>query len=197
MCKKEFVNKEYEARAMLSEDQYNALMNYYNKCKTKKVYSTNTNNYFDYDSLYLTDNHIVLRTRNISDKNYELTLKIKEEKCDLEHNLVLTLDEYNKINESAIIPDSEIKDIIIEKWIDLKKLKRICSLKTERLEVNYKKYLFVIDKNYYRDKVDYNVEVESFSRKSAQLYLAKKTVKFGVIIKKGYVSKSKRAIYNI
>ena len=76
-------------------------------------------------------------------------------------------------------------------------IKKICSLKTERLEIHYKKYLLVIDKNYFRDKVDYNVEVESFSRKAAQLYLVKKTAKFGVTFNKGYVSKSRRAIYNL
>lgn len=194
---KNFVNKEFEARAMVSEEQYAALMKHYGKCKTQKSYLVNTNNYFDYEDLFLTNNHMVLRTRNISDESYELTLKIKDEKCDIEHNYVLTLDEYNKMNDNLVFPSNEIKCVLSSRGINPTKLKKICSLKTERLEIHYKKYLLVIDKNYFRDKVDYNVEVESFSRKAAQLYIVKKTAKFGVTFKKGYVSKSRRAIYNL
>ena len=65
------------------------------------------------------------------------------------------------------------------------------------MEIKYKKYTLVIDKNYFRNRVDYNVEVESFSRKAAKIYLLKHVLPFGITYKKGYVSKSRRAIYNL
>ena len=197
MRETDFINMEYEARAMISEEQYQAIINYYSKVKTAKKYSTNFNTYFDYENLYLTNHHIVLRTRAIDNDSYELTLKSKGVEGDIEYNHILTLDEYNKMREKSIISDCQVKEELIKLGIEPKKLKVIADLRTERLEIQYKKYLLVIDKNYFRNRVDYNVEIESFSKKAAQKYLFKRFYKFGVTYKKGYVSKSKRAIFDL
>ena len=197
MTRNEFINMEYEARAMVSEKQYLDILQYYSKTKKEKRQSVNFNTYYDYLSLALTDNHIVLRTRSISNKDYELTLKIKGAKGDTEFNRLLTSKEYELMRKKVELPDCQIKYELIQKGIDLSRLTLITDLKTERYEIFYKKYIIVIDKNYYRGRVDYNVEVEASSKKDAIKLLNKKFKNFGVSYKKGYVSKSKRAIYNL
>ena len=71
------------------------------------------------------------------------------------------------------------------------------TLKTKRLEVNFEDYLLVIDKNFYNNKIDFNIEVESTSRELAQKYLIETISKYGITYKKDYVSKSRRAILKL
>ena len=193
----DIVNLEHEARAMVTEEQYNQILAHYLKSKKQKKYIVNYNTYFDYEDLYLTNHHMVLRTRNISDKEHELTLKIKGEDGDIEYNHPLTSQEYDSLREKVLIPDSQVKDELLKLKIDLNKLVRITDLKTERLEIQHRNYLLVIDKNYFRNRVDYNVEVESYSKKAARNYLNFKFGRFGVEYKNGYISKSRRAICNL
>ena len=197
MLKNDFINTEYEARAMVNEKQYKEIYAHFIKSGLKKRESINLNTYFDYEDLFLTNNHMVLRTRQINKNEYELTLKIKGENGDQEFNHVLTLDEYNKMRENSAIPNSIVKDKLTDNKIDLSKLKLITDLRTDRLELFKGDQIIVIDKNYFRNRVDYNVEVESTSKESAISVLNQLFSPFGVTYKKGYISKSRRAIFNI
>ena len=189
------INLVYEARVMITKNQYSQIKKSYASEKSREF--TNTNFYFDYENLYLTNHGIVLRVRNIDDKEYELTLKIKGENGDSEVNHSLTSNEARLIIESSTIPLSNVLDELKKRNIDLTKLKLIVSLKTERVEIKYPNYLFVIDKNNYRNKVDFNIEVESTSKKAAENYLNQIISKFNIENKKDYISKSRRAIYNL
>ena len=64
-------------------------------------------------------------------------------------------------------------------------------------EIIEKDYVLVIDKNYFRDRVDFNVEVESTSKEKAISCLNTYFSPFGVEYKKGYISKSRRAIFSL
>lgn len=197
MKNNDFINMEYEARAMVSENQYLQILAHFLKSKEDKKQFTNFNTYFDYEDLFLTNNHMVLRTRRIGDNEYELTLKIKGDKGDIEYNTSLTSNQYDEMKRSTTIPDSIVKDKLLENNIDLNKLQFITDLKTDRLEVYSNNHIIVIDKNYYRNRVDYNVEVESNSKESAISVLNDTFSSFGVTYKKGYISKSRRAIFNL
>ena len=197
MKNNDFINMEYEARAMVNENQYLQILAHFLKSKENKKQFTNFNTYFDYEDLFLTNNHMVLRTRRIGDNEYELTLKIKGDKGDIEYNTSLTSNQYEEMKRSATIPDSIVKDKLLENNIDLDKLQYITDLKTDRLEVYSNNHIIVIDKNYYRNRVDYNVEVESNSKESAISVLNDTFSSFGVTYKKGYISKSRRAIFNL
>ena len=197
MKNNDFINMEYEARAMVNENQYLQILAHFLKSKENKKQFTNFNTYFDYEDLFLTNNHMVLRTRRIGDNEYELTLKIKGDKSDIEYNTSLTSNQYDEMKRSATIPDSIVKDKLLENNIDLNKLQFITDLKTDRLEVYSNNHIIVIDKNYYRNRVDYNVEVESNSKESAISVLNDTFSSFGVTYKKGYISKSRRAIFNL
>ena len=189
------INLEYEERVMITENQYSQIVEEYSKYEQKKI--VNTNYYFDYEDLELTNSGMVLRARNIDDQIFELTLKIKQENGDIEVNHPLTSNEFLDIIENKEIPDSEVLVLLNSKNIDLESIKLITSLKTERIEIEFPEYLFVIDKNYYNNKVDFNLEVESTSKKDAKTYLNQIISQFGIENKKDYISKSRRAIYNL
>ena len=189
------INLEYEERVMITENQYSQIVKSYANYEHKEI--VNTNYYFDYEDLQLTNSGMVLRVRNINDQIYELTLKIKQENADVEINHPLTSNEFNDIISNVNIPDSEVLVKINSLNIDVDRLKLITSLKTERIEIQFPEYLFVIDKNYYNDRVDFNLEVESTSKKRAKTCLNQIISQFGIENKKDYISKSRRAIYNL
>lgn len=197
MPKSIHINNEYEARLMLNEEQYSSLLSHYKNMNLKKRELTNLNSYFDTEELTLTELNMVLRTREINTDKYELTLKVKEDQFDKEYNLPISKEEYQKLKDNFELKESKIKDILISFGIDINKIKFITDLLTYRLEVTFPNYLLVIDKNLYRNKVDYNVEVESTSREDAIKYLNESVKYLNIEYKKGYIYKSRRALLDL
>lgn len=197
MSENDNINMEFEARVMLDEIQYNKIRDYYISHYSNYREIVNENSYFDTPDLYLTKHHTVLRTRTINGENKELTLKIQLDDYCLEINHELTSNEEKALFENGEITNERILEKLSEYEIDISSIRLITTLKTERIEIEFPDYLFVIDKNYYREKVDYNLEVESTSELLAETYLKEIIAPYGVTYKKDYISKSKRAIYNL
>ena len=191
------INMEYEARVMINEEQYLNIRKHYLNSKYSKEEIINENFYFDTEDLKLTSSHKVLRMRKINNSKYELTLKIKGENGDIEINHKLTDNEKDDLLENSIISYPPILDKLKESNIDPSSIRYITNLKTERLEVRLESCLLVIDKNYYRNKVDFNLEVESSAKSLAKSQLEEIIKPFGLSIKKDYINKAKRAIYNL
>ena len=188
------VNLEYEARAMLSEQEYSTIKNEY-LCKYENVtFLVNENAYFDTPDLFLTDHHMVLRVRTIDESKKELTLKIQRQDVCIEINHNLTLEEEKELFENGRIPNQPIRGMLLDSGVRLRDIKYITTLKTERIEIEIDKYLFVLDKNYYRNKVDYNIEVESTSEIEAKRILKEILDSFGIEYRTNYINKAKRAI---
>ena len=191
------INMEYEARVMITENQYSLVKDFYLNSGKECHQLVNINYYYDDEKLTISSNNEVLRLRTIDDNKRELTLKIKGDNGDIEINRPLTLNEMNEIMEKANISDVEIINRIKELGVNLEDLKLVAKLKTERIEVQEIDYLLVIDKNYYNDKIDFNIEVESTSKSLAIDRLKEIITKFDLEYKKDYISKSRRAIYNL
>ena len=191
------INMEYEARVMINEEQYLNIRKHYLNSKYSKEEIINENFYFDTEDLKLTSSHKVLRMRKINNSKYELTLKIKGENGDIEINHKLTDKEKDDLLENSIISYSPILNKLKESNIDPSSIRYITNLKTERLEVRLESCLLVIDKNYYRNKVDFNLEVESSAKSLAKSQIEEIIEPFGLSIKKDYINKAKRAIYNL
>lgn len=189
------ISLECEARVMIDEKTYLAIKEYYlNKAKAYRSF-INTNTYIDTPDLYLINHHMVLRIREINNDKKELTLKIKAENGDKEYNYpLIDKKEMDNLIHNMDIPYDEIKNILLNHGIDLSTLKIITTLVTERIEIPHKKYLFVIDKNFYKGIIDYNLEVEAENKQKAKYYINKLGKPFNVKYKKGYVSKSHRAV---
>ena len=191
------INMEYEARVMINEEQYINIRKHYLNSKYPKEEIINENFYFDTEDLKLTSSHKVLRMRKINNSKYELTLKIKGENGDIEINHKLTDKEKDDLLENSIISYSPILNKLKESNIDPSSIRYITNLKTERLEVRLEYCLLIIDKNYYRNKIDFNLEVESSAKSLAKSQLEEIIKPFGLSIKKDYINKAKRAIYNL
>ena len=191
------VSMEYEARVMIGESEYLKIKEEYLNIGRICREFTNKNTYFDSPDLYLTHHHMVLRIREIDDLEKELTLKIKGEDGDIEitHNIE-SEEEYQKLL-SGNISNLEIEKEISSRGGDIKSLGVITTLTTERVEVEFDDHLLVIDKNFYNNKIDFNLEVESTSRELAKEYLEKVISKYGIAYKKDYISKSRRAILKL
>ena len=197
MLKDTLINNEYEARAMISESQYQEIHDYFSKVDEEKRSLVNINYYFDDDKGNIIKNGMVLRIREIDGQNYELTLKIKEENSDKELNLPLCIENKDEYINNFVITNKEMIKELKARNVDVSKIKFLISLKTERLEVTYPNFILVIDKNEYNNIIDYNVEVESTSRREAISLLNKHFSPFGVTYKKGYISKSRRAFLSL
>ena len=191
------VSMEYEARVMISESEYLKIKEEYLNIGRICREFTNKNTYFDSPDLYLTHHHMVLRIREIDGLEKELTLKVKGEDGDIEitHNIE-SEEEYQKLL-SGNISNLDIEKEISSRGGDIKSLGVITTLTTERVEVEFDDHLLVIDKNFYNNKVDFNLEVESTSRELAKEYLEKVISKYGIAYKKDYISKSRRAILKL
>lgn len=193
----ENIAKEYEARVMINEEQYLNIRKHYLSSAYQYELIENENYYFDTNDLKLTNSHKVLRIRKINDQKFELTLKIQQADGCLEINQSLTSKEKDKLIERFDLSESKIKDELLKLNIALSEIKYITSLKTERVEVKLNQCLLVIDKNYFRDRIDYNLEVESDTESHAKSQLFSIIKEFNIKYKKDYINKAKRAIYNL
>ena len=165
------VAKEFEARIMLTDDEYLSIVSFYMKLFPNKHFIQNTNIYYDSEDLFLRKQGITFRHRIINDVSSELTIKIKGKDGDTEIN--------DKLN---IYPINEYKVI--------------ATLYNRRLEIEYEDHLLVIDKNSYGDIVDYNLEIEAKDNiDTAHKRLKEYIKKFHLsLINQKYQGKATRAI---
>lgn len=184
-------NIEIEKRVMLTEEQYNDLLRYALTYKSRKEMVLE-NHYFDDEDLSLRNAHHMLRIRSINGDEFELTLKVKGDKGDLEINEPLNKYEVDNLKRKLVIDNEEINNII--KNDTNKKIKYITSLKTKRIEIEFDNYLFVLDKNYYSDVIDYDLEIESSDLDVAEETIKKYCSEFHLQYSSSYKSKSRRAI---
>ena len=176
---------------MLNKHQYDALLEYASSFPNRKSF-TLINYYFDDKDLSLRKHHHMLRIRNIDSSSYEVTLKVKGEKGDLEINYPISYDEVNELIKAFDYNNDEINGYI--RKVTSKPIRYITSLKTERIEIEFSDYLFVLDKNYYSNIIDYNLEIESTSIEKANETIKKYCDQYGMQYSKDYQSKSRRAI---
>ena len=184
-------NIEIEKRVMLSKAQYDALLEYTSNYKDKESMVL-LNHYFDDEDLALRKAHHMLRIRNINDNQYELTLKVKGDNGDLEINDPISLEEVNELIEHFNYQINDIMDKV--RLVTSKEIRYITSLKTERIEIHFPNYLFVLDKNYYSDVIDYDLEIEANDIDIANETILKYCTLFGMQYDPNYKSKSRRAI---
>ena len=184
-------NIEIEKRVMLTASQYEALLSYASNYKDRKEMVL-VNHYFDDVDLSLRKAHHMLRIRNISGNSYELTLKIKGDNGDTEINEPLGASEVEDLLAKFICPSKLINEYISN--VSKKEIRYITSLKTERIEIMFDDYLFVLDKNYYSDVIDYDLEIEARDMAIASKAIEKYCSDFGMQYDPKYKSKSRRAI---
>lgn len=159
---------EIEAKMLLSELEYNQIIDSLNLNKLPKIHQTN--NYIDTPSLYFKKSKFSLRVRE-KDNELELTLKTHLKEGLLETNQIISKEEFNLFKNQGIFPIGEVKDILLNLSINLNELLIITSLSTERIEFIEDNNVISIDKNKYSGIIDYELEVESTSMENAKLVI--------------------------
>ena len=157
-------NIEIEAKVLLSEEQYELLVNYLGLDKYRKVKQTNY--YIDSKERILKQNDIALRIREKDD--FVLTLKTPLSEGLLEKNQTISWREYEHFEKSNSFPSGDIKLFLEMLGFNPDQLEILATFSTERIEMNIEDGLLSLDKNIYGENIDYEIEVEASSMDRAE-----------------------------
>ncbi|MFD1778218.1 CYTH domain-containing protein [Fredinandcohnia salidurans] len=148
---------EIEFKNILEEDEYRQLLSAFSISEDKKVIQENF--YFDTPKFSLKDVGAALRIR---EKNgiYTLTLKQPVKRGLLETHQVLSKEEAEQMLNGGNIIEGEVVSILKGLSIGTSDIRFFGSLKTKRAEVEYKNGLLVLDKSYYLNQIDFELEYE-------------------------------------
>ena len=193
------VEKEFESRVMLTDDEYLNIVSHYMKLYPNHHFLQNVNDYLDTSDLFLRSKHITLRIRTINDVRSELTLKIKGSNGDVEINDDISFKEKETLIKDRVFPEGNVKRYLLSLPKPLSEYKNIVSLYNRRLEIEHDNHLLVIDKNEYNGIIDYNLEIETkedinLSNKLLSEYIQKFSLSFG---QQKYSGKATRAINSV
>ncbi|WP_088825588.1 CYTH domain-containing protein [Listeria goaensis] len=148
---------EIEFRNLLSENEYETLCDLFRLKETD--FFEQTNYYLDTQDFALKQRLSALRIRQ-KGTHFEMTLKTPQGDGLLETSQLLGSDQAKAIFDGANIPTGPVRDKLATLNVSHEDLHYFGSLKTRRAEVTYKKGLLVFDKNFYGDKIDFDLEYE-------------------------------------
>lgn len=172
---------EIEFKNILEEDEYRQLLSAFSISEDKKVIQENF--YFDTPKFSLKDVGAALRIR---EKNgiYTLTLKQPVERGLLETHQVLSKEEAEQMLNGGNIIEGEVVSILKGLSIKTSDVRFFGSLKTKRAEVEYKNGLLVLDKSYYLNQIDFEVEYEVTDEVSGKVVFTELLQQYKIPIRK-------------
>ena len=145
------INNELEYKLMLTKKQFqNITLTYH----ANHDY-TQTNYYFTHP--YLQKHHYMLRVRH-KENTYEMTLKTPHQNYQKEYNLMISLDDFNKLKNHQPL-DNEIIQIL-KPHLDPTTLNQQFSLTTHRYDYILEHGILSLDHNTYCNQEDYELEFE-------------------------------------
>lgn len=151
-------NLEIEFKTLLSKEDFSRTIEYFHL--NEESFFTQINYYFDSINFQLKKQKIGLRVRTLTN-NAEITLKIPQKVGLLEINDVLSIDEAQKIIESATLPDyGNVYNKLTELGINKNDLRLIGSLTTKRAEKKLPQGLLALDESWYNEQHDFELELE-------------------------------------
>ncbi len=159
-------NIEIEAKVLLTEEEYDTLVEYLHLERYKRI--KQINHYIDTPDRKLKNNDFALRVRELDD--FTLTLKTPLSEGLLEKNQSLTWREYDDLEDKNVFPNGDIKDFLENCGFKVSELKVLASLTTYRIEYEYKSSLLSLDENSYGEHneiKDFELEVETTSMEKA------------------------------
>lgn len=150
-------NLEIEFKNMLTEEEYQHLLHQFS-IDENQIW-TQKNVYFDTPKGQLKQSEAALRIR-VKNGTYELTLKTKQDVGLLETNQVITKQDYDSLKDNHILIKGPVYEKLQSLEINPSDLQVITDLTTKRAEVPYQDGLLVLDKSFYSDIIDYELEYE-------------------------------------
>lgn len=151
---------EKEFKNLLTKEEYEQLLVHYQLDESAAIHQTNT--YYDTDDRQLQSLKMGLRIRTYDD-DAELTLKVLlQENEQLEITDALSLVEANQlISDKKIKNAGHVASMLKKENIDLDRLKPVGQLSTVRHTFSGEGGVYFLDKSYYQDQKDYELEFET------------------------------------
>ena len=150
-------NLEIEFKNMLNESEYEQLLNHFS-ISEEQIW-TQKNVYFDTKAFDLKRQKAALRVR-IKNNTYELTLKTQAEVGLLETNQMITKTDYTTLKHDHRLINGPVYEALMDLGININDLRAITDLTTKRAEVDYQDGLLVLDKSFYGEVIDFELEYE-------------------------------------
>jgi len=150
-------NIEIEFKNMLTKKEYERFLIEFNIDK-KQIFSQE-NHYFDTPDFALKNLGAALRIRKKGGVN-EMTLKQPATVGLLETNQILSATEASLALKLGRLPDGLVQQLIEENGIPFSNMEYFGSLITNRVEIEYKNGLLVLDHSSYLTIEDYELEYE-------------------------------------
>lgn len=153
------INKEVEAKALLTKNDYERIVNYFSLAKEKQFKQINY--YFDTDDMMFQSHKIAFRIRHLQKEDkYEMTAKLRQKDgSSIELNQYISYRDFVITLSCGNLPDGEVKERL-NLLIKDKKVNHIATLATFRYELKYDDGLLAIDENHYSNIIDYELEFE-------------------------------------
>lgn len=183
-------NIEIEAKVLLNEKDYKAIIAHLSLDKYHKI--KQKNHYIDSDALFLKHNGLALRIREKDD--FILTLKTPLSEGLLEKNQVISWKEYEDFRDQNIFPEGEIKKFLEIIGVKIPTIRIQTSMQTERIELDYKGATLCLDKNTYGKNLDYELEMSHTSIAGAEDLITELLNSIGIKFTFNEISKQSRAI---
>lgn len=149
--------REIEFKNFLTKQEFELLINYF-KLSPRDLESQ-TNIYFDTSDFALAKQKKALRIR-LKAQEIELTLKEAVVKANLEITDYLQTNDVELIFKTHTLPDGDVKKRLKLLNISMEFYK-IAELTTERYEFKFGDDLIALDKSFYYDHIDYEIELET------------------------------------
>ncbi|RKL67724.1 CYTH domain-containing protein [Salipaludibacillus neizhouensis] len=151
---------EIEFKNLISELTYSKLLRYYSP-NSSPIFEQ-VNHYFDTKNMGLQAKQSALRVR-YKGKKFILTLKQPHKIGLLETHQLLNEDEFKILKQKGTIPSGEVShqlESLLELPFGKLNLQYLGKLTTERTECNLPEGLLVLDKSFYFDCTDFEMEFE-------------------------------------
>ena len=153
---------EIEYKVLLTKTQYERLA----KNLPFPAAMTQVNYYFETDQFDLKRNGSALRIRK-KNGNYVLTLKEPHEEGILETHDKLTKAEFFQWIDGNPVAKPHTMEQLQKKEIEIEQLNYYGSLTTERKTFTEQNIAYFLDKSYYLEQTDYELEIEAPTQKQA------------------------------
>jgi uncharacterized protein YjbK len=163
-------NIEIEFKNLLTREEFSKLKVFF-KLENQQFFMQE-NHYFDTAAFSLKNKHSALRIRE-KNSQYEMTLKQPAGQGLLESNQIISSSEAMFALQTGKLPDGFIRTQIEEMGLDFFQFEYFGSLKTERVEFEYRKGLLVLDHSYYLNSEDFEVEYEVENYEAGQTIFTK------------------------
>ena len=154
---------EFEAKNLLTEQEYQLLVTHFNHNKSK----TQINYYFETNDFLLKSKGAALRIRELNNQ-YTLTLKQPEQDGLLETHVKINEEIKNQWLAGKCVVIPQFKSQLDKLGINPEKLKYWGNLRTDRIEIEQEQVTIVLDKSFYNNTIDYELEIEANSMTRAK-----------------------------